>query len=127
VMANIRDSGARPGVALNPGTGLSGLEYVLRDGDFVLVMSVNPGFGGQSFIEASLDKIAAVREYLDLRGLSGVDIQVDGGVGPGNAAQCAAAGAGILVAGSAITGADDPAAAARALRAAARGSAADHD
>jgi ribulose-phosphate 3-epimerase len=112
----IRESGARPGVALNPATPPSGLEYVLRNGDFVLVMSVNPGFGGQSFIAASYRKIAAVRSYLDAVGLDGVEIQIDGGIGAANAAACVAAGASILVAGSSITGAADPVAAAHALR-----------
>jgi ribulose-phosphate 3-epimerase len=112
----IRESGARPGVALNPATGPEGLEYVLQDGDFVVVMTVNPGFGGQSFIAASYRKIAAVRSYLDAAGLGGVGIQVDGGVGQGNAGDCVAAGASILVAGSAITGAADPVAAAEGLR-----------
>ncbi len=112
----IRESGARAGVALNPATSPDGLEFVLRDGDFVLVMTVNPGFGGQSFIEASYRKIAAVRRYLDDAGLAGVDIEVDGGVGAGNAEACVAAGAAVLVAGSSITGAEDPVAAAHALR-----------
>jgi len=83
-------------------------------------MTVNPGFGGQSFIEASYRKIAAVRRYLDAAGLDGVDIEVDGGVGAANAGACVTAGATVLVAGSAITGADDPVAAARALRESAR-------
>jgi len=112
----IRESGARAGVALNPATSPDGLEFVLRNGDFVLVMTVNPGFGGQSFIEASYRKIAAVRRYLDDAGLDGVDIEVDGGIGAGNAGACVAAGARVLVAGSSITGADDPVAAAHALR-----------
>ncbi len=120
VVSVIRESGGRPGVALNPATSPAGLEYVLRNGDFVVVMTVNPGFGGQSFIEASYRKIAAVRRYLDDSGLDGVDIQVDGGVGAGNAGACVTAGATILVAGSAITGAPDPVAAAQALRESAR-------
>jgi len=112
----IRESGARAGVALNPATSADGLEFVLRNGDFVVVMTVNPGFGGQSFIEGSYRKIAAVRRYLDEAGLDGVEIEVDGGIGAGNAGACVAAGATVLVAGSAITGADDPVAAAQALR-----------
>jgi len=112
----IRESGARAGVALNPATSPDGLEFVLEDGDFVLVMTVNPGFGGQSFIETSYRKIAAVRRYLDDAGLDGVDIEVDGGIEVGNAGACVGAGATILVAGSSITGADDPVAAAQALR-----------
>ncbi|NKB90153.1 MAG: ribulose-phosphate 3-epimerase [Acidobacteria bacterium] len=118
-LAVIRESGARAGVALNPGTGPEGLEFVLKNGDFVLVMTVNPGFGGQSFIEASYRKIAAIRAYLDVHELTDVEVQVDGGVGPSTAAGCAEAGASILVAGSAITGAADPAAAASNLREAA--------
>jgi ribulose-phosphate 3-epimerase len=112
----VRESGARPGVALNPGSAPHGLEYVLQNGDFVVVMTVNPGFGGQSFIEASYRKVAAVRSYLDAAGLSDVDIEVDGGIGPANAAAVVEAGARILVAGSSITGAADPVAAAASLR-----------
>ena len=112
----VRESGARAGVALNPATSPEGLEFVLQNGDFVVVMTVNPGFGGQSFIEGSYRKIAAVRRYLDEAGLDAVDIEVDGGIGVGNAGACVAAGATVLVAGSSITGAEDPVAAAHALR-----------
>ncbi|MFQ5744689.1 MAG: ribulose-phosphate 3-epimerase [Acidobacteriota bacterium] len=111
----IRDSGARAGLALNPATHPLGLEYVLEDSDLLLVMSVNPGFGGQSFLPHTFEKIAALRSALDAMGRSGVQIEVDGGVNEDNAAACVGAGAGILVAGSSVFGADDPVAAARAI------------
>jgi len=104
----IRDSGARAGVALNPGTYPAGLEYVLADTDFVLVMSVNPGFGGQSFLASSLKKLAALRVGLDDKGLSSVQLEIDGGVDAGNAADIVRAGADILVAGSSVYRSDDP-------------------
>jgi ribulose-phosphate 3-epimerase len=85
-MSCIRDSGARAGVVLNPGSFPDGLEYVLANGDFVLVMSVNPGFGGQSFLPSALDKLAALRRRLDDADLSGVQLQIDGGVDHSNAA-----------------------------------------
>ena len=98
----IRKLGARPGVTLNPATPLVMLEEILPYVDQVLVMSVNPGFSGQSYIPTSTDKIARLRQMLVLRGLQNVDIEVDGGVKPENAAEIVAAGADILVAGSAI-------------------------
>ncbi|SVC43095.1 uncharacterized protein METZ01_LOCUS295949, partial [marine metagenome] len=76
----IRESGARAGIALNPGTYPDGLEYVLNDTDFVLVMSVNPGFGGQNFLVSSLKKLSALRTRLDEKGLSLVQLEIDGGV-----------------------------------------------
>ncbi len=118
-VSQVRECGARAGVALNPATSPVGLEYALENGDFVVVMTVNPGFGGQSFLPSSVAKIAAVRKYLDDAGLAGVDIEVDGGVDAGNANECAAAGARILVAGSAIVKAADPMKAASAIRTAA--------
>ena len=118
-VSQVRECGARAGVALNPATPPNGLEYVLQDGDFVVVMTVNPGYGGQSFLPASVAKIAAVRKYLDGAGLAGVDIEVDGGIDTTNAGDCVGAGATVLVAGSAIVKASDPVAAARAVRAAA--------
>ena len=120
-VSQVRECGARAGVALNPATPPNGLEYVLQDGDFVVVMTVNPGYGGQSFLPASVAKIAAVRKYLDGAGLAGVDIEVDGGIDTTNAGDCVGAGATVLVAGSAIVKASDPVAAARAVRAAATG------
>ena len=98
----IRKLGARPGVTLNPATPLVMLEEILPYVDQVLVMSVNPGFSGQSYIPTSTDKIARLRQMLAMRGLQNVDIEVDGGVKPVNAAEIVAAGADILVAGSAI-------------------------
>jgi ribulose-phosphate 3-epimerase len=98
----IRELGVKPGVTLNPATPLSTLEEILPFVDLVLIMSVNPGFGGQSYIPTSTSKIARLRKMLEARGLSAVDIEVDGGVKPDNAAEIAAAGATILVAGSAI-------------------------
>lgn len=98
----IRDLGVKPGVTLNPATPLSTLEEILPFVDLVLIMSVNPGFGGQSYIPTSTSKIARLRKMLEVRGLSDVDIEVDGGIKPDNAAEIAAAGATILVAGSAI-------------------------
>lgn len=118
-VSQVRECGARAGIALNPSTPPNGLEYALQNGDFVVVMTVNPGYGGQSFLPMSLAKIAAVRKYLDDAGLSGVEIEVDGGVDATNAGDCVGVGASILVAGSAIVKASDPIEAARAIRAAA--------
>jgi len=98
----IRELGARPGVTLNPGTPLVMLEEILPYVDQALIMSVNPGFSGQSYIPASTDKIARLRAMLDARGLDWVAIEVDGGIKPSNAAEVVAAGANILVAGSAV-------------------------
>ena len=114
-VALIRDSGAKPGVVLNPATPLSVLEYVLDDLDLILLMSVNPGFGGQSYIPAVTDKIRRLRAMVDERGLE-VAIEVDGGVNPKSCAEVRAAGATVLVAGSAVFGADDYGAAIATLR-----------
>ena len=111
----IHDTGAKAGVALNPHTHESVLDYVLDDLDLILVMSVNPGFGGQSFIEATLAKIERLRATLDRRGLD-VRLEVDGGIKPSNARRVIDAGADVLVAGSAVFGQADRAAAIRALR-----------
>lgn len=110
----------KAGVAINPSTPVGALEPVAADLDFVLVMSVNPGFGGQTFIPRSESKIQAVRALLDAAG-NAAPIEVDGGIDPSNAARVVAAGAEILVAGNAIFGATDPAEATRALRRAASG------
>jgi len=99
-LAKIRDSGARPMAALNPATPLSVLDYVLDDIDAVLLMTVNPGFAGQKLIPQTLKKIADCRKYLDERGYSHVEIEVDGNVSFVNAAKMADAGANIYVAGS---------------------------
>ncbi len=111
----IREAGVRPGVALNPATPLATIEWVLADVDFVLVMSVNPGFGGQQFIPSSLEKIAQLRMMIQTRGLSTL-IQVDGGVNAGTIGAVAAAGADVFVAGSAIFGSPDYAATIDSLR-----------
>jgi ribulose-phosphate 3-epimerase len=97
----IKHSGKRAGCVLNPATPLSAIEYVLGDIDLVLVMSVNPGFGGQAFIESQLAKIAALRKAIDALGKP-IDLEVDGGVNPETAKQCLAAGADALVAGTAV-------------------------
>ena len=99
----IRELGVRPGVTLNPATPLTPLEEILPDVDLVLIMSVNPGFGGQSYIPGSTAKIRRLRQMLDAIG-STADLEVDGGVKAHNAAEIAAAGANVLVAGSAIFG-----------------------
>jgi ribulose-phosphate 3-epimerase len=100
---SIRELGVKPGVTLNPATPLSTLEEILPDVDLVLIMSVNPGFGGQSYIPGSTDKIRRLRHMLDAIG-STADLEVDGGIKPQNAAAIAAAGANVLVAGSAVFG-----------------------
>lgn len=98
----IRKLGARPAVALNPATPPSAVEYVLEEVDMVLVMSVNPGFGGQRFIPTSSGKVAQLRDLIQERHLWGVEIEVDGGVTPETAPELVAAGATVLVAGAAI-------------------------
>jgi len=97
----IRQVGAKAGVVLNPATPVDMLDWVIGDLDLVLIMSVNPGFGGQSFIDSQLRKIAAVRQKLDAAGSAAV-LQVDGGVNANNAAACVSAGATALVAGTAV-------------------------
>jgi ribulose-phosphate 3-epimerase len=114
----IRGLGARAGVAINPSTPVSSLEEVAADLDHVLVMTVNPGFGGQAFIEASPSKIRRVRALLDAAG-NPAPIEVDGGIDQTTAGRVVAAGASILVAGQAIFGTPDAEAATRDLRAAA--------
>jgi ribulose-phosphate 3-epimerase len=104
----IRELGAKPGVTLNPATPAESLEEILPYVDLVLVMSVNPGFGGQSYIPTSTAKIAKIRRMLDERGLRHVELQVDGGVAPGTAAEVARAGASVVVAGSAVYNAKAP-------------------
>jgi ribulose-phosphate 3-epimerase len=97
----IRDAGAKPGVVINPATPLSAVEEVAADFDLLLIMSVNPGFGGQKFIEASVDKIARARRLLEQAG-SQAEIEVDGGIDVHTAPRVVAAGATVLVAGSAV-------------------------
>ena len=112
----IRAAGARPAVALNPSTPLSAVEWVIADCEMVLVMTVNPGFGGQQYIEACTEKIRALRALADARNPA-LEIEVDGGVKPDTAATVAAAGANVLVAGTAVFGAKDYREAVAALRA----------
>jgi len=116
----IKKSGALAGVAINPSTPVAALEEIAGDLEYVLLMSVNPGFGGQTFIPRSESKVRAVRELLDRQG-SRAPVSVDGGVDTSNAARIVAAGAEILVAGQSVFGQPDPAAAVRQLRAAAAG------
>jgi len=103
-IAMIRELGCKPGLVFNPATPLDVLEYTLDKIDMVLLMSVNPGFGGQKFIPYVLDKARAVRKMIDERGLK-VNIEIDGGVGPANIAEVAKAGVDTFVAGSAVFGA----------------------
>ncbi len=108
VIASIREAGARPGVAINPGTPVEMLTDVLPLVDLILVMTVNPGFGGQSFIPRSVDKLARLEQMLLREGLSGaVDVQVDGGISETTAPGVVGAGANVLVAGSALFRAPD--------------------
>jgi len=97
----IRSAGCKAGLVFNPATSLDALKYVMDKVDMILLMSVNPGFGGQAFIPATLDKLREARELIDASGLD-IRLEVDGGVGPSNIAAVAAAGADTFVAGSAI-------------------------
>ena len=99
----IRDKGAKAGVVLNPATSMAGLRYILDDLDFILIMSVNPGFGGQTFIPSTIQKLQDLSNML-YEAKKPIPIQLDGGVGPENVAEVTSAGARILVAGSAIFG-----------------------
>ena len=119
MLRTIRDAGVKVGISLNPETDVSALEGLLGLVDLVLVMSVHPGFGGQSFIESSPAKIAAIVDMCKAEGTAPL-IEVDGGIGVGTASLVRAAGADVLVAGSAIFCADDPAAALRGIRDACR-------
>jgi len=115
----IRELGCQPGIALNPATPLQCLDYTLEKIDLVLVMSVNPGFGGQTFIDTSLGKLAQVRARIDALGRpddQAIRLEVDGGVKPDNIRRIAAAGADMFVAGSAIFGSNDYAATIAELR-----------
>ena len=116
-IALIRESGCRPGLVFNPATPLDHLDYVLDKVDLVLIMSVNPGFGGQSFIPAALDKLRRAREIIDRSGRA-IRLEVDGGVKVENAAEVARAGADTFVSGSAIFGHEDYRAVVAAMRAA---------
>lgn len=103
---NIKAHNVKAGVALNPATPIENIKYVLKDLDMVLIMTVNPGFGGQSFIDGMVDKIKEVKSLIDEQGLN-VDIQVDGGIKPSNVDKVVKAGANVIVAGSAIFNSDD--------------------
>jgi len=111
----IRDAGCLSGLVLNPATGLESIRYALDKVDMILLMSVNPGFGGQKFIPSTLDKIQEVRALIDASGRD-IRLEVDGGIGPGNIAEIAAAGADTFVAGSAIFGQPDYAAVIDSMR-----------
>ena len=111
----IKNFGKKAGVSINPATPVETLEVILDELDLVLVMSVNPGFGGQSFIPSALDKIRALRQRIAQRGLT-TELQVDGGVKVDNIAEVVAAGADVLVAGSAVFNTDDYAATITSLR-----------
>lgn len=97
----IKAKGLKAGVALNPATTVNVLEHIIEDLDMVLIMSVNPGFGGQKFIDSAYEKISAVRSLIESKNLS-VDLQVDGGIGPDNVGRVVESGANVIVAGSAI-------------------------
>ena len=103
----IKDEGMKAGVALNPHTPVHVLEDIIKDIDLVLIMSVNPGFGGQKFIQHTYEKIVQANELIDRKNAD-VLIEVDGGVGPGNAAQLTQLGADVLVAGNAVFSSNDP-------------------
>jgi ribulose-phosphate 3-epimerase len=116
LIQNIREHPeVKAAVSLNPATPLETIDFILGDIDMVLIMSVNPGFGGQTFIPSALDKIHRLRKMIDDRKFA-VEIEVDGGVKPENGREIAGAGADILVAGSAVFGAKDYAAAVRGIR-----------
>jgi len=115
VLQQIRALGKKAGISLNPHTPEDVVRYVLPYCDLILVMSVNPGFGGQSFIPEALPKIRRLRQMID-EGGHDIDLEVDGGVKPGTAREVIEAGADVIVAGSAVFGADDYAAAITALR-----------
>lgn len=101
----IKDAGCRAGVVLNPATPLTALDYILEELDMVLIMSVNPGFGGQKYIESSTRKIAELRSIIESRGLK-TDIEVDGGINLNNVSEVISAGANVIVAGSAVFNGD---------------------
>ena len=113
----IRSLGCQAGLVLNPGTPVEALDYVLDELDYVLLMSVNPGFGGQAFIPSALDKLRRVRERIDRSGRA-IRLEIDGGVKPDNIGEIAAAGADTFVAGSAIFGQSDYADVVRRMKAA---------
>ena len=107
-LQHIRSLGMKAGIALNPATPPCSVEYLLECCDMVLVMTVNPGFGGQKFIPEAAKKISTIRKMLDEKGLKNVDIEVDGGVNPTTAEICRRNGANVLVAGNSVFSAQDP-------------------
>jgi ribulose-phosphate 3-epimerase len=117
-LAAIRGLGKRAGVVLNPHTPEDHIRYILPDVDLVLVMTVNPGFGGQAFLKTVLPKVTAIRNAIDAAGLP-IDLEVDGGIGPNTAKEVVAAGARVLVAGNAVFGQKDRSSAISAIRQAA--------
>lgn len=117
-LSRIRGLGVKAGAVLNPSTPVGSLEDIAGEVDFILIMSVNPGFGGQTFIARSLDKVRATRALLDRAGNS-APIEIDGGIDLGNIGQVVDAGVEIVVAGSAVFGSSEPEAAVRALKRAA--------
>ena len=119
-LRQIRDLGKKAGVVLNPATPETALEYVLEDVDLILVMSVNPGFGGQAFLPSQLAKLERLARRLQERGLGHVDLEIDGGIGPKTVRSVVDAGANVVVAGSAVFGQQDRKAAIRSIRDAAR-------
>ena len=114
-LSQIREGGAKPGIVFNPATPLDVLSEVIDLVDLVLIMSVNPGFGGQSFIPSSLDKLRQAREIIDFSGRD-IRLQIDGGIKPSNVGDAAAAGADAFVAGTAIFGQDNYVEVIKALR-----------
>ena len=106
VIQMIKAQGVKAGVSLNPATSLNTLEYILEDLDMVLIMSVNPGFGGQKYIPAMTEKVRRLKDMIDRKDLN-VEIQVDGGINPDNVREIVKAGADIIVAGSAVFNAED--------------------
>lgn len=116
VIQQIRDAGMSPAVTLNPSSPVSLLEDILPDVDMVLLMSVNPGFGGQKFIPGTIDKIKRLRKMIDDRGLN-THIEIDGGINAETGAQCVEAGADVLVAGSFVFANENPEEAIRSLKA----------
>jgi ribulose-phosphate 3-epimerase len=115
LLRHLREIGAKAGIAINPGTPSAMLVDLLEEIDRILVMSVNPGFGGQSFIDRAMMKVAELRALLDERNPS-CEIEVDGGIGMANLERAVQAGADVLVAGNSVFAADDPAEAVRAMR-----------
>lgn len=122
VLAYLKERRVRAGVALNPATPVEALTDILDCVDFVVLMSVDPGFGGQTFIPGTLGKALRLGEMIERQGLA-VEIEMDGGIGPGNVATVAASGVDVCVAGSEVYGQPDPAAAIRRLRSSAEAAA----